>query len=274
MPVHWVWVVLAVGLAVLVGVWWQHRLRRRRHYRELADRRRETCRQYAPQLRPSADPKPFAAAFRSDLLLRVPDIVTDATLHQLKEEALANLPFGLRSFIPVHKKGRSLPYESIHQRAPACLSFYHSEAVQSWVSEVVGEKVYPALDHDQSACSILFYDQAGDHIQWHFDHNYYQGRQFTVLLSLVNKSATGEVSASRLQRKLPDGQEVPVETEENVLVIFEGARVLHRVTPTNPGDLRVMLSMTYNTQPRIRWIMEVIRRFKDIAFHGVRVLWD
>src|SRR5262249_37651086 len=146
--------------------------------------------------------------------------------------------------------------------------------MRRWIGDLVGEPVYPALDHDQSACSVLFYDQPGDHIQWHYDHNYYEGRQFTVLLSLVNQAAAGGLSASGLQHSNADDPEIPVNTEENVLVVFEGARVRHRVTPTTPGDLRVMLSMTYNTQPRIRWIMEAARRCKDIAFHGLRVLWD
>jgi hypothetical protein len=236
-------------------------------------RRQAVAGAFVPQLQPH-DLRQYAAAFQSERLLRVPDFVAGPTLEGLRMEALANLPHGIRSFIPVHKKGRSLPYEAIHQFAPACLSFYHATEMLEWVGGIVGEPVYPALDHDQSACSILFYDQPGDHIQWHYDHNYYQGRQFTVLLSLVNQSAGVGVSASRLQHWTADSHGVPVDTEENVLVIFEGARVRHRVTPTNAGDLRIVLSMTYNTQPRIRWIMEVMRRFKDIAFHGLRVLWD
>ena len=37
------------------------------------------------------------------------------------------------------------------------------------------------------------------HIQWHFDHNFYEGRQFTALINLVNRSADGKISASKLQ---------------------------------------------------------------------------
>jgi hypothetical protein len=273
----WGWVIVAIMLvlAVLGVAWWRHRLQRRRHYAELARQRQAVVREDVIRINGHADPHPHAPTFRSDLLLRVTDFVTPDTLRHLRDEALANLPRGIRSYIPVHKKGRSLPYEHIHELAPACLSFYHSRAVKDWISEVVGEKVRPALDHDQSALSILFYDQPGDHIQWHYDHNYYHGRQFTVLLSLVNKSGNGKaISASTLQRKNADGKEVNVWTEENTLIVFEGARVVHRVTPTEDGDLRVMLSMTYNTDPRIRPMMEIARRVKDIAFHGVKALWD
>ena len=68
------------------------------------------------------------------------------------------------------------------------------------------------------------------------------------------------------------GQEA-VETPENTLVLFEGARVLHRVSPAAAGDLRIVLSMTFNTDPRISLRGEVMRRCKDVAFYGLGVLW-
>ena len=116
---------------------------------------------------------------------------------------------------------------------------------------MVGENVGPAGDHDQSAESILFYDEAGDHIHWHFDHNFYEGRQFTALINLVNRSASGGTSASTLVYEYSQGKEWRLNTSENTFVIFEGSTVLHRVTPTVEGDLRIMLSMTFNTAPRI-----------------------
>jgi hypothetical protein len=66
--------------------------------------------------------------------------------------------------------------------------------------------------------------------------------------------------------------EVP--TAENTLVVFEGARVLHRATPVEEGDRRVMLSVTLRTDPPIRLLRELIRRLKDTAYHGPRVLVD
>jgi hypothetical protein len=56
-------------------------------------------------------------------------------------------------------------------------------------------------------------------------------------------------------------------------VLFEGAKTLHRATPIADGDTRVMLSMTYATDPTISWYKEVIRRCKDVAFYGLKALW-
>jgi hypothetical protein len=138
----------------------------------------------------------------------------------------------------------------------------------------VGVSLQPTADHDQSSCSLLYYDQAGDHIGWHYDHNFYRGRHFTILLSLINRSAAGGgCSAGRLQRRR-DGKNEEIATPENTLVVFEGARVLHRATPVQEDEQRVMLSMTLCTDPHIGPARELVRRVKDTAYFGPRILID
>jgi hypothetical protein len=145
--------------------------------------------------------------------------------------------------------------------------------VQAWVSAVVGEAVVPTPDQDQSSLSLLCYTEPGDHIQWHYDHNFYRGRHFTVLLSLVNQGIEGS-SQSTYERRLAGGEIVSTPSPPNTLIVFEGARVLHRATPTMAGDRRIMLSMTYCTDPRNSPVKEGLRRIKDMAFFGWRALWD
>ncbi len=271
-----VWIGVGVTLAIIaLLVIWICRLRwRYRYYRQLAARRPELCEGRQPALKTGVNGPQLSPAFSKDHLIRVDDFLDEASLRRLQQEAQENIQRGIRNYVPTHKKGRSLPYEAMYYHAPTCLAFYHAPVVQNWVSGVVGEQVFPAGDHDQSACSLLIYDQPGDHIGWHFDHNFYKGRQFTVLLSLVNKGSEGGLSASQYQRKAGDGEPEEVDTKENALVVFEGSRVLHRATPTREGDLRIILSMTYNTVPRIHWFRELVRRFKDTAFHGIKALWD
>ena len=59
----------------------------------------------------------------------------------------------------------------------------------------------------------------------------------------------------------------------NTLVIFEGAKVLHKVTRLGPDETRIMLSMTFSTTPRASLVKAVARRIKDVAFFGIRALW-
>jgi hypothetical protein len=227
---------------------------------------------YAGQL--PRDAHSLASAFAAERLLRVDQFVSAAALTRLSEEALSGIPHMDHSFIPLHKKGNTLSYEQILRRAPHLVAFYHSRSLQQWISAVTGTTVRTTPLQDQSSLSVLCYKDAGDHINWHYDHNFYRGRHFTVLLALVNSSANGGPSHSRLERQLPDGPAQTVDMPENTLVVFEGRRVRHRVTPTAAGDLRIVLSMTYCDDPRASRAKEVARRVKDTAFFGLRALWD
>ncbi len=269
----WIAVPTLVG-AVLLAVLIRHRRHRTRTLAALAAERSDWVRLHPVVVASIADPNELAVGFARDPILRIGDFLHSDALQTLRAEAESNIPRMKRSYIPTHKKGSTLSYENIHHHAHGCLGFYHSPEVQRWVSTVVGVPVQPTPDQDQSSLSVLCYNEAGDHIHWHFDHNFYRGRHFTVLLSLANQSANGGTSQSTLNRKLPDGREQTFDTSANSLVLFEGSRVLHRANPTADGDLRIMLSMTYCADPRTHWLKEFARRVKDTAFYGIRALWD
>jgi len=264
--------VLAVSAAGAVALR-RHRRNRSRLYRDLAQHRTALIAGHQPDIQASVDPKTLGAAFAQERIVRVEGFLSAESLHRLQAECEANRPRAERSYIPGHKKGGTLSYENIHRHAPACLSFYHSPRLHQWLGDVVGEPLRPTADHDQSSCSILYYDQAGDHIHWHYDHNFYRGRHFTVLLSLVNHSSAGGVSAGRLRQRTNVGV-IDLDTSANVLVMFEGAKVLHMASPVAEGDERAMLSMTLCTDARINPVKELARRIKDTAYYGPRALVD
>jgi hypothetical protein len=212
--------------------------------------------------------------FERQRIVRIQGFLATEDLAALRSECETNQRRAERSYIPGHKKGGTLSYEAIHHHAPACLALYRSSGLREWLSAVVGEQLRPTADHDQSSCSVLYYDQGGDQINWHYDYNFYAGRHFTVLLSLVNRSAEGGLSAGRLMQRTRGHPDIDWDTSENVLVLFEGARVLHRASPIADGDRRVMLSMTFCTDPRIHPLKEVARRIKDTAYYGARALID
>lgn len=269
----WSLALLPVVLCGLLGLSWWHFKNRTAHYRALAGRRPGIVRGHEPILAVTADTEKLAGEFQRDYVIRVENFLDPQSLQHLRDEGIAAMPLLKRSYVPTHKKGGTVSYEQVHQVAPGCLAFYHSPAVQAWVSRIVGHKVLPAGDHDQSSCSLLYYTEEGDHIHWHFDHNFYRGRQYTVLVSLVNRGPNGGLSASTLMRKDAAGMEFSYETAENTLMLFEGQRVVHRVSPAAAGDRRIVLSMTFNIDPRISFTREIKRRIKDTAFFGMRVLW-
>ncbi|HMQ55902.1 MAG TPA: 2OG-Fe(II) oxygenase [Anaerolineae bacterium] len=178
-----------------------------------------------------------------------------------------------RTFLPGHKKGGTVSYEELHHLAPQVVAFYHAPGLRQWLSSIIGEPVRPTPLNDQSSCSLLYYTQPGDHIGWHYDHNFYNGRHFTVLLPLINENrTTGQLSSAQLVVQTKDGEQT-IATPPNTLVVFEGAKVRHKVTPLQSNEVRVLLSMTFCTSPRASLVKEVGRRFKDTAFFGLRALW-
>jgi hypothetical protein len=202
----------------------------------------------------------------------VPDVLPPDRLSALREE-IEKLRTTERSYVPTHKKGGTVAYETLCHSAPQVVAFYLSPQLHELISSVVGAKVVPTPLHDQSSCSILFYERPGDHIGWHYDHNFYKGRHFTVLLPIVNRDETGDgLSAARLMARI-GGEERTIPTPPNQMVIFEGARVQHKATPIAEGELRIVLSMTFATDPRNSLIQGAARRLKDTAFFGIRALW-
>jgi len=246
-------------------------------YRRLASERGEIVARHPVTFDfdvPAAD---LREEFARERVIRIGRALAPESLARTLAECEANRGLIERSYIPTHKKGGTVSYESIHRSLPLCLSIYHSPALWQYLSDLIGTPVRPTADHDQSSCSALFYTESGDHIHWHYDHNFYRGRHFTVLIPLTNRNSSGDDVSHSLferQRRGAEADDVAYSTAANSLIVFEGNRVRHRATPLGEGELRIMLSMTFATDSRIRLTHEVARRVKETAFFGLRALWD
>jgi len=197
------------------------------------------------------------------------EIVTFMELRELVRDDLA----GKRVHIPTHKRGVTVPYGDVRKNYPQIAQYYQSEFLAQRISRAVGTRVMPTPLDDQSSCSLLVYERPGDRIGWHYDHNFYNGRHFTALLALVNEHfVEHRLSSAELQIEGEDGP-LTVPTPPNTLVLFEGEFVRHAVTPLGKDERRVILSMTFCTDPTATPFHDLQRRFKDIAYLGVSALW-
>lgn len=223
---------------------------------------RETVQEIMTEEKPSFDRR----------LVTIPDLLCADTFCLLRE-SLPISPPAVRVLLPVHKSGATISYRLCHTVAPIIIAFYHSATLRQCISNIVGASVCPTPLNDQSSCSVLIYDRPGDHIGWHYDLNFYAGRHFTALLPLINEDISGEgPSSSNLLVRMA-GEDRIVPTRPNHLVLFEGAHVFHRVTPLKAGERRVILSMTFCTDPASTPLQSAARRFKDIAYFGMKALW-
>jgi hypothetical protein len=259
----------ALGLVVTAGAFSLVRLRRARLYRQQHDAIADIKRRPPLELRLDRHSVPsFDKA-----LVRIPDFLPAGVFARLRADILG-LDSAERAYMPVMRRGATAAYETLIAEAPSVVAYYHSADLMCFIARVVGHAaVEPTPIHDQSSLSILHYDRPLDHIGWHHDHNFYRGRHFTALLTIVNEgSGPAGLSHATLTARL-DGKAVAIPTEPNSLVLFEGARVRHKVMPLRDGERRVVLSMTCCTDPRARPWQGIARRIKDTAFYGVRALW-
>ena len=258
----------ATGALAFAGL----KSRKQRQYRRLQARQRQLDAECGPALQLPKDLPRTLPHFRSRLAV-IPDALPPISFAALREAALrCRQPE--RSYFPTHKQGGTVAYEDLHDLAPEIVAFYRSDYVRWLCSAVTGEALVPTPINDQSACSLLFYDRPRDHIGWHYDYNFYNGRHFTVLLPLVNRHLSEDrLSSARLMIR-QDDSDVMVPTPPNTLIVFEGAKVFHKVTRLEEDELRIILSMTFCTRPQSSLLKGALRRCKDVAYFGVRALWS
>jgi hypothetical protein len=180
-----------------------------------------------------------------------------------------------RNYVPRHKKGGSVSHFAIADRGPAILAFYRSEALRHCLSRLTGAALQLCPDDDPHACALYFYTEAGDHIGYHYDTSYYKGARYTVLVGLVQDSASQLLC--RLHTRRPDRTPVDlaVVTEPGSMVVFNGDKVYDGVSPSRPGDRRVVLTLEYVTSREMGRAKRLFSNLKDaFAYFGVRSLWQ
>jgi hypothetical protein len=176
-----------------------------------------------------------------------------------------------RNYLPGHKQGGSVSRYAIDRLAPAIADLYRSEALRHWLEQLTGEHLQPSPPEDPHAYALYFYTRPGDHIGWHYDTSYYAGRRYTLLLGVIDNSSccldyelhTREKGASVVPGsiKIPPGG----------LVVFDGDKLRHRITPSLEGETRVSLTFEFVTDPRMHPWWRLISNMKDaFAYFGFR----
>jgi hypothetical protein len=77
----------------------------------------------------------------------VPDLLPAQIFATLKAES-EHAVTRERSFVPTHKKGGTVAYESLIASVPAIPALYHCTDLHDFISRLVGVRVQPSTDHD------------------------------------------------------------------------------------------------------------------------------
>jgi hypothetical protein len=168
------------------------------------------------------------------------------------------------------QEGGSISYYTLSEKAPVFLELYRSPAFIDFISQLVAHPVMPCPEDDPHACALYFYTEPGDHMGFHYDTSYYKGARYTVLIGLVQRSAE-----CRLICQLYKGdatramQELRLTTPPGAMVIFNGNKLWHGITPIESGGERVVLTMEYVANPAMGALSRFVSNMKDaIAYFG------
>ena len=216
------------------------------------------------------------AALRSDFVRQGSFVHVDAFLPprvtaELVASALALQSEINRNYLPGHKKGGSVSRHTIDRMAPAIATLYRSAALRDLLQTLCGEKLQPCPDDDAHAYALYYYTRPGDHIGWHYDTSYYDGRRYTLLVGVLDRSSC------RLDYELHTREEGATVEAGSVriapggLVFFDGDKLRHRITPSGENEMRVSLTFEYVTDPGMRPWRRLISNMKDaVAYFGLR----
>jgi len=213
--------------------------------------------------------------WEQDEFLCLPRFLPPSALGALLQDVERLEPGLNRNYIPGHKKGGSVSHFDIADRGPALLAFYHLPAFRAFLSRLVGADLELCPDEDPHACALYFYTEAGDHMGYHYDASYYKGARYTVLVGLVQDSSS--LLLCRLHTRQPgrEPRDLAIATTPGSVVIFNGDKVYHGVSPSRAGERRVVLTMEYVTSREMGRAKRLFSNLKDaFAYFGVRSLWQ
>jgi hypothetical protein len=208
-----------------------------------------------------------------DEFLFIPRLLPSGAVGALLDDVRRLEPDLNRSYIPRHKKGGSVGHFAIADGGPALLALYRSGRFRRFLSRLVRADLKLCPDEDAHACALYFYTEPGDHMGYHYDTSYYRGARYTVLVGLVQDSASR--LQCRLHTRAPSRVpvDVAVATEPGSLVVFNGDKVYHGVSPSQEGERRVVYTMEYVTSQEVGRVQRLYSNLKDaVAYFGICAL--
>jgi len=210
-----------------------------------------------------------------DEVVFVPQFLPSSLVSLLLKDVENLKPKLNRNYIPGHKKGGSISYFSILEKGPSLFTLYRSVEFRNFLGRLVNAEVKLCPDNDPHACALYFYTEAGDHIGYHYDTSYYQGKRFTVLLGLIQNSSSRLLCRLHTKNSNRGSIDLEIDTTPGSVVIFNGDKLYHAVSPSQAGEERVILTMEYVTNQKMGSAKRLFSNLKDaFGYFGIKSLWQ
>ncbi|HSF66776.1 MAG TPA: 2OG-Fe(II) oxygenase [Nitrospiraceae bacterium] len=179
-----------------------------------------------------------------------------------------------RNYVPTHKKGGSVSYYTVMEKAQRFLDLYRSDTFIEFLSRLVRAKLILCPDSDPHSCALYYYTEPGDHIGFHYDRSFYKGARYTILMGLVARSTQCKLVCELFKDDpVKSSRRLELITQPGDLVIFNGSKLWHAVTPLGEGEERISLTMEYITNSDMGAFKRLYSNLKDsVAYFGIRTL--
>ena len=196
--------------------------------------------------------------------------LTQPVIDQLLREVDVLAPDVNRKYVSGHKKGGSVSFYAMLSQAPAILSLYRSPAWLMFLSRLVEAPLMLCPKDDPHSCALYYYTQPGDHIGFHYDTSYYKGKRYTVLISLVERSEHCRLVARvRKRGENEEIRETRIPMDPGTVVLFNGNKLWHAVTPLGKGEERIILTLQYVTNQELGPFKKMFPNLKEaFAYFG------
>jgi hypothetical protein len=174
--------------------------------------------------------------------------ITRPAVDQFLREVDLLTPGMNRNDVSGHKKEGRVNFYALLSQAPGILSLYRSPSLLTFLSRLVDSSLRLCPENDPHSCTVNYYTEPGDHIGFHFDRSYYKGKHYSVLVGLVERSEHCRLVARvRKRGKTEEIRETRIPMDPGTVVLFNGDKLWHAVTPLGKSEERIILTLQYVT---------------------------
>ena len=211
--------------------------------------------------------------WRRDELAIVDGCIDPWVLAKLRAEVHALSARVKRRAVWGYKAAGSLSCHALSQGAPTVMTLYRSPALLAFLSDLAERRLQTCPEADAHAAAVYWYEHAGDRVGFHYDVSHYRGARYTALIGLEDDSSGRLQCQLRARERRPELRWLEVKTDPGKLVFFNGDKLLHAVSPIAAGERRIVLSLQYVTDVRMRPSRRALSTIKDsFAYFGLDAL--
>ena len=147
----------------------------------------------------------------------------------------------------IFRKGSGINFLDLHksEEFKGFLELYYSNELLDILKNIINKNIQRTPLSDNNSCSLLIYNNVGDHIDWHKDYSNYYGDRYVVLLSIINNNQNKICCSENEFMYMAKNDLNKIQLKPNNLMIFKGSEILHKSTSIGLGEQRILLSMTF-----------------------------